>query len=105
LHWLLRLGVHPVHALALHTFEALAVAGLHNLALLTLLGILKVSLVAQLHEVATLVNLALEATEGALDGLALADVHLDRDTEGCGGGVAYWLGRKWIRSREKYYQT
>ena len=41
---------------------------------------------AELHEVAGLVDLALEPTEGLLDGLTLTDLDLDGDGKGGGGG-------------------
>ena len=40
----------------------------------------------ELHEVAGLVDLALEPAEGLLDGFALTDLDLDGDGKGGGGG-------------------
>ena len=65
------------HAPGLHPLHPLAESGLHNLPLLALLRVLEVTPVAELHKVAGLVHLALEAAEGRLDGLALSNFDLD----------------------------
>ena len=65
------------HAPGIHPFHPHAESGLHNLPLLALLGVLEVTLVTELHKVAGLVHLALEAAEGRLDGLALSNFDLD----------------------------
>ena len=80
-----RLIVHATHYTHKHTelwrilrlLSPLPVPGLHELPLLLLLAILKVPAVAELHEVPGLVDLALEATEGGLDRLALGDGDFD----------------------------
>lgn len=80
------LGHLSVHSAALHALHADAHACLLDLALLLLLTVLEVTAMTELHEVAGLVDLALEPAEGLLDGLTLADVDLDGDGKGGGGG-------------------
>ena len=73
-----------LHPALLHPLESRARACLLGLVLLLLLGGLKVAPMAELHEVARLVDLAGEAAEGLLDGLALTDLHLDGGQGGSG---------------------
>ena len=72
------------HPALLHPLKSHAHSCLLGLALLLLLGGLEVTTMAELHEVAGLVDLTREAAEGLFDGLALTDLDLD----GCkrGGG-------------------
>ena len=80
--------LHPllVHPLPVHPLEPLANPGLNNLALLLFLGVFKETLVAKVHEMSRLVDLALEAAEGRFDGFALSYLDLDVDVEGGVGG-------------------
>ena len=80
------LGPLLLHSAAIHPFHANSHAALLNLALLLLLGVLEVPAMAELHEMAGLVDLALETAEGLLDALAFADVDLDGDGQRSGGG-------------------
>lgn len=72
------------HPALLHPLKSHAHACLLGLALLLLLGGLKVAPMAELHEMPGLVDLTREAAEGLLDGLALAN--LDLDSRKRGGG-------------------
>jgi len=68
-----------VHAAPLHALHANSHPGLLDLALLLLLGVLKVSAMAELHQMARLVALALETAEGAFDRFTVPYVDLDGD--------------------------
>ena len=74
------------HAPGIHPLHTYAESSLDNLSLLLLLGVLEVTLVAKVHEVARLVHLALEAAESRFDRLSLPDLHLNVDVKGRGGG-------------------
>ena len=65
------------NAASLHTLELPAHASLLNLALLLLLRVLEVTLVTEFHQVARLVDFALEAAKGAFDGFAVTNIDLD----------------------------
>ena len=80
------LGPLLVHSAFLHPFKANSHAALLDLALLLLLGVLEVFAMAELHEMAGLVDLALETAEGLLDALAFAHIDLDGDGQRSGGG-------------------
>ena len=93
----LPLGHLLLHLALLHPLESHAHACLLGLALLLLLGGLKVAAMTELHEMAGLVDLAGEAAEGLLDGFALADLDLDSGqggtSTGGGGGGCYVRAR------------
>ena len=100
------LGHLSVHSAALHAFHADAHTCLLNLALLLLLAVLEVTAMTELHEVAGLVDLALEPAEGLLDGLALTDLDLDGDGKGGGGGGGGGCStREIIESQRKGYSV
>ena len=92
-----------VHSAALHAFHADAHTCLLDLALLLLLAVLEVTAMTELHEVAGLVDLALEPAEGLLNGLALTDLNLDGDGKGGGGGSSGGciIGKEKVE-RDKY---
>ena len=71
-----------VHPLPLHPLKPLANPGLNNLALLLFLGVFKETLVAKVHEMSRLVDLALEAAEGQFDGFSLSYIDFDVGVEG-----------------------
>ena len=73
----------------MHTFKLLAHTSLLDLALLPLLGVFKVTLVTEFHQMPRLVDFTLETTQGAFDGLSVADLNLDTDGKFRGGSDAY----------------
>jgi hypothetical protein len=69
------------HAFSLHTFELGAHASFLDLTLDLLLRVLKLTPVAKIHQVTGLVDLTLEATEGRLNGFAIANGDPDVDIQ------------------------
>ena len=82
----------PLHPPLIHPLQPPPIPRLHHLPLGFLLPVLEVPLVAQLNQVPGLVHLALEATDGGLDGLAVGDGHLDDGSAGAGEGSGVWGG-------------
>lgn len=78
------------HSASLHTLKLDSHTGFLDLSLGTLLRILKVTLVTEFHQVTRLVDLTLEATQGALDGLTIADIDLNLDRQLGGRANAYF---------------
>lgn len=76
------------HALALHAFKLLSQTSLLDLALLLFLGVFKVSLVAEFHQVSRVGDGSFESAEAGLDGLSVTEIDLDLDIEGSGGAGA-----------------
>ena len=74
---LAHLGHLLLHPALLHPLESRAGACLLGLALLLLLGGLKVAPMTKLHEVAGLVDLSGKTAEGLLDAFSLTDLNLD----------------------------
>ena len=65
----------------LHTFILLAHTAFLQLANLLLLCVFEITLVTKFHQVSRLVDFALESTEGAFDGFAITNFHLDLHAE------------------------
>ncbi len=76
------------HALALHALELLSQASFLNLALLLFLGVFKVSLVAEFHQVSRVGNGPLESAKSGFDGFTVTNIDLDVDIEGGGRASA-----------------
>ena len=90
---LAHLGHLLLHPALLHPLESRAGACLLGLALLLLLGGLKVAPMTKLHEVAGLVDLSGKTAEGLLDAFSLTDLDLDGGqggrSRGSGGCYMY----------------
>lgn len=75
-----------VHTTLVHALKLDTQTGLLDLADLGLLRILKVTSVTKFHQVTRLVHFTLEATKGALNRLAITNIHLDIDGKGSRDG-------------------
>lgn len=67
------------HSASVHTFKLDSHAGLLDLSDLAFLRVFKVTLVTKFHQVPRLVDLTLETTNGALNGLTISHIDLDLD--------------------------